>query len=104
MSCFTDTMRMMPQGKGDLARHIGSLDMPPNAAMAREQPATRWFRRMAPVLVLLVLLVAALTPGIIMELADQGESTGRGAVAHIDMPGGQPATFDAAQKEDAAQK
>ncbi len=89
---------MKPQAKGDLARHIGSLDMPPNAAMAREQPATRWFRRMAPVLVLLGMLVAALTPGIIVQLADHGTSTGRGAVAHIDMPGRQPPTFDAAQK------
>ncbi len=88
----------MPQPEGDLAQPIGSLDMPPNAAMARERPATRWFRRMAPLLVLLGLLVATLTPGIIMELADQSASTGRGAVAHIDMPGEQPPTFDAAQK------
>ncbi len=72
--------------------------MPPNVAMVRDQLATRWFRRMAPVLVLLGMLLAALVPGIIMELADHGASTGRGAVAHIDIPGGQPSTFDAAQR------
>ena len=51
-----------------------------------------------PVPVRLGMLLAAFAPGIIMELADDGASTSRGAVAHIDLAGKQPSTFDAAQK------
>jgi hypothetical protein len=58
--------------------------MAPSETLVTEPRTNRWHRRMAPVLILLGLLLALVTPGLLNDLDAGADSTGWGVVAQVD--------------------